>query len=488
MHVVLVNPRAQKAHRRLPLSVLFVARNLGPEHTWEIVDANIDGDAARRAEEAVAGDPANTVVLVTVMPGPQLRWAVPFCRALKSRFPNVPIVWGGYFATVYSESVAKDPAVDVVCIGQGEVTAKELVDAFAAGRDPVTVAGTAVWRDGRLVKAPPRGYAKGSSYADPPYERLPMERYAATTFLGRRTYNHHTSYGCPYFCNFCAVVNMYEGRWLPDPAEHVVRIVRHLHDRYGADAIEFHDNNFFAWEKRTYDFARGIEGLGVRWWGEGRIDTMLGWASETWEAMARSGLAMVFYGAESGDDEALAAMDKGGLTVNDTLELNRRAKGYGVVPEFSFVLGNPKDPEGDIERSLALVRRLKNENPACEIILYLYTPVPLPGQYDEARKQGFAFPETLDEWLSPRWYRYEDRRNPGTPWLTPGMVRRVYDFEAVLHARYPTVSDRNLRRWQRTVLRVLSTARYRSGLTQRPLEIQALQRLWSYRRPEEMGF
>ena len=197
---------------------------------------------------------------------------------------------------------------------------------------------------------------------------------------------------------------------------------------------------------------------------------------------------MVFYGAESGDDEALAAMDKGGLTVKDTLDLNRRAKSYGVVPEFSFVLGNPKDPEGDIERSLALVRRLKDENPACEIILYLYTPVPLPGQYDEARKQGFAFPETLDEWLSPRWYRYEDRRNPGTPWLTPRMVRRVYDFEAVLHARYPTVSDRNLRRWQRTVLRVLSTARYKSGLTQRPVEIQALQRLWSYRRPEEMGF
>ena len=40
MHVVLVNPRAQKAHRRLPLSVLFLARALPPDVTWEIVDAN----------------------------------------------------------------------------------------------------------------------------------------------------------------------------------------------------------------------------------------------------------------------------------------------------------------------------------------------------------------------------------------------------------------------------------------------------------------
>jgi anaerobic magnesium-protoporphyrin IX monomethyl ester cyclase len=488
MHVVLVNPRAQTSHRRLPLSVLFVARNLGADHTWEIFDANIDDDAGRRAEEAVARDPARTIVMVTVMPGPQLRWAVPWTRALKARFPMTPIVWGGYFPTVYPEAVCRDPAVDIVCIGQGEATAPALVDVLAQAGDPLTVPGVALWRGGKLWRAPGRPNTKGSLYPDPPYDRLPMDRYAAKTFLGKRTYNHHTSYGCPYVCNFCAVTNMYEGRWIPDPADHVVRIVRRLADEWGADAIEFHDNNFFAWEKRTLEFAQGIEGRGIRWWGEGRIDTMLGWATETWEAMARSGLTMVFYGAESGDERALLAMDKGGLTVNDTLELNRRAKSHGVIPEFSFVLGNPGDPEGDIERSLGLVRRLKDENEDCEIILYLYTPVPLPGMYDEAERQGFQFPETLDEWMSPRWHRYEDRRNPGTPWLTPRLVRRVYDFEAVLHARYPTVSDRNLRGWQRTVLRTLARPRYRSGMTRRPLELMALQRWWHYRRPEEMGF
>lgn len=197
---------------------------------------------------------------------------------------------------------------------------------------------------------------------------------------------------------------------------------------------------------------------------------------------------MVFYGAESGDQEALERMDKGGLEVGQTLELNRLARAHGIRPEFSFVLGNPANPERDVERSLALIRRLKRENPDCEIILYLYTPVPLPGQYDVARARGFAFPETLDEWLSPRWYRYEDRRDPGTPWLGEGLVRRVHDFEAVLHARYPSVSDRNLSSWQRATLRVLSAPRYRAGWYAFPFELKALQRLWAYRRPEEMGF
>ena len=488
MHVVLHNPRAQRAHRRLPLSLMMVARGLPSGSSWEIVDENVEPQARVRTEAAIARDPAGTVLMVTVMPGPQLRAATPWCRALKARWPALTIVWGGYFPTLYTEAVARDPGVDLVVVGQGEAAAAEIVEALTQGLDPAGLPGVAAWRGDQLLQGPGRPYSASHKHGDPPYERLPMEIYAARTFLGRRTFNHHSSVGCPYTCNFCAVTNMFEGRWLADPAREVIRICSRLAGEYGADAIEFHDNNFFAAERRVREVAEGIAPLGLRWWGEGRIDTMLGWSEETWTAMRRGGLAMVFFGAESGDDRVLERMHKGGLQVADTLELNRRARAHGIVPEFSFVLGGPDDPEGEIERSLQLVRRLKEDNPACEIILYMYTPVPLPGLYDDATAQGFAFPTTLDGWLGPDWERYEDRRHPVTPWLTPALVGRVHDFEAVLHAMWPSVSDRNLHRWQRTILRTLATPRYRAGRTGRPLDLKLLQRLWHYRRPEEMGF
>lgn len=481
MNVVLFNPRAQKAHRRLPLSLLFVARTL--RHPWQLVDANVEPDALARLEAACAAP--GTVLFVTVMPGPQLREATPLCRALKRRFPRLTIVWGGYFPSVHPEASARDVGVDFVVIGQGEETAPALLAALQAGDDPVAVPGVAAWRDGALARGPARAMVRASDFGDPPYERLDMGRYAARTFLGRRTFNHHASVGCPYLCNFCAVVNVANGRWIPDPAEHVVHIARRLVREHGADALEFHDNNFFAWEKRVAEVSAGIAGLGLSWWGEGRIDTMLGFSGATWEAMARSGLRMVFLGAESGDQDALDAMDKGGLTVADTRALNRVAMRHGVVPEFSFVLGNPADPERDVERSLALVRELKRDNPACEIILYLYTPVPLPGPWQAS---GFAFPDTLDGWLSEEWSAYAHRRDPHTPWLAASLPRRVYDFEAVLHARHPSQSDLNLRPWQRAVLRVLSEPRWRAGAYRLPVGIRALQRAWGYRRPEEMGF
>lgn len=486
MNVVLYNPRAQRAHRRLPLSVLALARVIPPEFPWALVDENVDPDSGA-ALERLCGQP-DAVLFVTVMPGPQLRVAVPTCRALKARYPGLRIWWGGYFPGIHVDACLADPMIDGVALGLGEGVIPALLHALEGGHDLAEVPGIAFRRGAGVHRTASTPMRPSASFADFPYERLDMDRYAARTFLGERTFNHHTSVGCPYVCNFCAVVNVYEGRWLPDPAEHVVRVTQRLVREYGATGIEFHDNNFFAWEKRTAEVAAGITKLGVAWWGEARIDTMLGFSGETWEAMARSGLRMVFYGAESGDDEVLARMDKGGLRVADIGSLNRLARRHGVRPEFSFVLGTPGDPLQEAERTFSLIRTLKRENPDCEIILYLYTPVPLPGMYDTAKAGGFSFPATLDDWVGPVWSTFAQRRNPLTPWITPELIRRVADFETVLNARFPTHTDIRLGAASRRGLQVLGKLRWEAAVFRAPLELRILHRLLRYRRPEEMGF
>ena len=489
MRVVFVNPRAQRTHRRLPLSILFLARVLPKDIDWIISDANVEALAKEKAERFIAQSPEDTWVLVTVMPGPQLRWAVPWCRRLKSIWPQVKIVWGGYFASVYTKTVCEDPCVDYVISGQGEQALLELVEAVKEDKPLTSVSGLCYQdTNGQLCRQPLGPMVRSDRFGLAPYERLDMSLYAAKTFLGHRTYNHHSSQGCPYVCNFCAVTNMANGRWLADKSDAVLESIEVLVNQYGADAIEFHDNNFFAAEKRSVEIARGMIDFDIRWWGEGRIDTLLGYSDDSWNTLAKSGLKMVFLGAESGDDDTLDAMDKGGLRVSDTLALNHRMKRFGVIPEFSFVLGGSVDPYRDVSRTIDLVRQLKSDNPACEIILYLYTPVPLPGMYDEAVSQGFQFPNSLDEWLSSSWENYEDRRHATTPWIDKKIVRHIYDFEAVLHAKWPSNSDQNLRPWQKRILSAMAWPRFRYRWYTKPIAIRSLQRLWRYRRPEEMGF
>ncbi len=120
-------------------------------------------------------------------------------------------------------------------------------------------------------------------------------------------------------------------------------------------------------------------------------------------------------------------------------------RSYGVVPEFSFVLGAPPDPMGDMAQTFEFIRTIKRVNPATEIILYTYTPVPMDGTlYAEASRLGFAFPQTLEEWASDEWRQMMMRRGDGIPWLDGSIRRQVRNFERVLNAFYPTVTDRRL--------------------------------------------
>jgi radical SAM superfamily enzyme YgiQ (UPF0313 family) len=308
--------------------------------------------------------------------------------------------------------------------------------------------------------------------------------------MGKRTLPHHSSYGCPFFCNFCAVVNMVNGRWLAQSAERTANTAHYLSKQWGADAIEFYDNNFFTHEARTAEFAERILDLGIAWWGEARIDTMLKYSERTWRLMRDSGLRMVFLGAESGSDETLLRMNKGGkASTEKTLEIARKMASYGIVPEMSFVLGNPPDPETDVRQTMEFIRKVKRINPATEIILYMYTPVPLAGElYEQAKADGFTFPETLDEWISPEWQEFSQRRSTTMPWVKDPLRQQVRDFERVLNAYYPTATDIKLQGSWRWILKGISSWRYHLRYYSHPLELKALHKVLSYQRPETSGF
>jgi hypothetical protein len=198
----------------------------------------------------------------------------------------------------------------------------------------------------------------------------------------------------------------------------------------------------------------------------------------------------VFSGAESGSDAALATMNKGGrASAHLAIELAKRMREYGVVPEYSFVLGAPPDPQGDLEQTFEFIRALKRVNPATEIVLYTYTPVPMDGAlYAEASRLGFEFPRTLEEWASDKWRLLMMRRGEGIPWIDGTVRTRVRNFERVLNAFYPTVTDRRLTVPRRLLLRAVSAWRYGLRLYAAPLELRALQRLLRYQRPETTGF
>lgn len=485
--IILYNPRATEIKCRLPLSVLSLAAMFDGKYEWQIVDGNVDINAEQTILDALERDPGIKYLLVTVMPGPQLTRAVPHTRAIKARFPHLTVVWGGYFPSSHTDVALSDPSVDYVVRSQGELAIMELLDVLEKGGNLAAIEGLSYHENGQIKHNKARKLADPNSFPVLPYEKIDVNRYLKRTILGDRTTSYHSSIGCPFTCSFCAITKSYAGRWLAETPERTVNTVRWLRERYGVNGLEFHDSNFFTSEKRVAAFAQGIMGSGFGWWGEGTIDTIMRYDDTTWELMRDSGCKMIFMGAENASATTLKFMNKGPLKPETTLAMAEKARRYGIIPEFSFVLGNPPDPERDIEENIEFIYTIKKINPASEIILYLYTPTPGGAMYEEAARLGFKYPETLDEWISPEWASFSRRRNPHTPWIKKEHLRKLNNFETVINARYPTVSDLKIRPWHRKALGALGSWRYERRVYRFPIELRAMFKYISYTQPEQAG-
>lgn len=492
--IIFYNPQSSAARKPvLPMSLLAVGAVLEGRYDYRIVDGNLDDTPLETLHRLIAGAGPTPLLCVTVMPGPQLQQAVPLCRRLKEMHPDLRIVWGGYFPTQHWDVCLRAPYVDYVVRGHGELAFLQLLEWLESARESglASIPGIA-YRDesGEPVSNPLAPIPHPRQLPPWNFERVPVARYLRRTFLGRRTLGYHSSYGCPFFCNFCAVVNMVNGRWLAQSAEQVAEVARLYRERWGVDAIEFYDNNFFTHEARTAEFSERIGPLGLAWWGEGRIDTLERYTDDTWRLMRDSGLRMIFMGAESGSAETLQRMNKGGqMNPDRTLAMAARMRQWGITPEFSFVLGNPPHPAADALETMAFIRQVKKVNPQAEIIMYLYTPVPLAGDlYDTALASGFAFPDSLDAWIGAEWADFAQRRSDTMPWIRQTLREQIRDFERVLNAYYPTSTNPQLTGARRSLLRAASGWRYHTGFYRFPLELRTLHRLLAYQRPETSGF
>jgi radical SAM superfamily enzyme YgiQ (UPF0313 family) len=481
--ILLLHPRSTKPKdRRLPLSVLALAAVLEEREDYRIIDGNLEANPEISLDEAMREPPVE-LLAVSVMPGPQMVEAVRLSREFRKKYPSVPIVWGGYFPSLYADASLNCAYVDFAIRGQGEDTFLELLDALRSESGFSHIQGLSYKDDaGQIVHNPERAFRSPDDFPWYPYHRVNVSHYLLPTYLGQRTGVHHASIGCPYRCNFCGVIPAYGSTEKMESPARTEQILRYLKSEYGMDAVQFYDNNFFVGEAHAREQAERLAPLGLRWWSEGRVDAVLRYSDETLEKIRRAGATVIFFGAESGSDWVLEQMNKQ-LKAEQTLALARRLRPYGIVPEFSFVLGNPHDPERDVRENLAFIRKLKRLNPDAEIIVQHYIPTPQrETMYGEVDGK-IAFPQTPEEWATPRWLNFTLRNDPNLPWLPEGVKTQIDNFELVVSSRWPTIQDIRMPIWGRWLLKTLSSWRYALGYYRKPAELEWAQRYVNLRKP-----
>jgi len=144
-------------------------------------------------------------------------------KAVREKFPSLPIIWGGWFPSVTPQMWLEAGIADAVGIGQGEITFREVVKVIDHGTKLEDVAGLALWRDGRLHYTAHRAVVGFDQIKPVPWHLLEYERYAElqvqptrmkvrhrfplpghwTPEHPPRAFSHFSSFGCPEPCTFC---------------------------------------------------------------------------------------------------------------------------------------------------------------------------------------------------------------------------------------------------------------------------------------------
>jgi anaerobic magnesium-protoporphyrin IX monomethyl ester cyclase len=494
-HVLLINPTiTSKRSARFPLAVLNLSAGLDGRYTSSIIDGNVDRDFVNTTVRTLGSGTVDAVG-ISVMGGPQLRSGIAVSRAIRERFPKIPIIWGGHYPSICAEPALRTPYLDYAIRGQGEETLCEVLDAIFKGGDPAAIDGLS-WRMGEeIVHNKSRHFSAASlTRGTLPYERVGDPRnYLARTFLGRRTTGYQAALGCRFRCTFCGVASMFRGKTQLPPADRLDRDLHFLTTHMGVDAVQFFDHNFFDREQDTVPLLEVLAKYQLPWWCFARSDALLNLSAASWKLVRQSKLGMAYIGAESPSDWLLHDVRKGTST-NQTLEAIEVCRANGVIPELSFMLAPPHDPEGETEKTFDFIRHIKRIHPKTEIMLYVYAPLPpAPGAKNPQVERSVSnlrdsdgsplvFPTTADGWAEPQWLSYWCHTD--VPWITPRLRERIRDFTTVLGCRFPTITDVRSPYWGKSALRALASWRYRFKQYGNPYELDFSKRfikLWDPR-------
>ena len=337
--------------RHAPLALRFHGLQLGERLSVALLQRQLAAGSAARSlfDEAIRAelersleDGAPDLLGISVMFADQLLPALLLAPPCNARAPGCCVCLGGTYPSHLGPRAAEllraFPSLDVVVAGPGEGALDELLSELGQGQAP----------HGLRAAGPPPSHE-----AMPVFERRDLPRYLCP----EPVLPTMASRGCYWGrCRYCA----HHGRtaFQPRRAEEVFQELQELGRRYGARCFYLTDDSLSPAFLRR--FGRLLLGLSVEarpaWYGDARPEDLdqAGLVSE----LARAGLAMLFLGVESGDEQLRNAMGRGGdlAAVTRCVERCHRA---GIPLKLNFILCYPGETPAQRRRSLALAARLR---------------------------------------------------------------------------------------------------------------------------------
>lgn len=336
---------------------------------------------------------------ISVLTGPHIGAAVRVSRAVKKQFPFLPIVFGGWHASLATQQTLQEPYVDAIVRGQGELTLLELAQRISDDRDWHGVRGLSFKdADGQIVHEPERPVADINTLPPPAYHMADPGVYAAVS--GARQLAYTSSVGCPYQCNYCTDQVFYKRRFNAYRVERVVNELAELVPRYKIEHVPLFDSNFLVDRKRAVSIAKGIIASGVKfqWDFQTSTDFLALMSEDDVRLLAESGVHHIGFGTESASQEVLVLMNKRFQHVEQMVETARKTNLAGIHIVFNIILGYPGETESQRQQTFRVMSDIAKEYANVSFSPNIFTPYPGIPIWPQLKEMGVREPQSLEEW------------------------------------------------------------------------------------------
>lgn len=260
-----------------------------------------------------------------------------------------------------------DAGVEVVVIGEGELTTTELLRHLRANDwrwDPgalEAIPGIAFRRDGRLIRTPPRPLIRPLGQIPwPARERRDLDRYFAAWRArhGETALSMVTSRGCPYHCTWCSK-QVYGDTFRRREVDEVVDEVIYNRERFAPDQIWFADDMFTINRRWVLRFCAAMVArrASIPFYVIGRPETL---DPELCAALREAGCYRMYISAESGAQRVLDAMRKED-SVEDILRASRLLRAADIQLGVFVMLGYPGETAADVDATLQMLHAISPE-------------------------------------------------------------------------------------------------------------------------------
>jgi len=300
-----------------------------------------------------------SIVGITCMFTMHSKGAHDVAKIVKKTLPKALVVFGGSHPSALPDWVLQDTNVDIVVIGEGEVTLMEIVEKYERGEDIFSIPGTAVRRNGHFFMNPERPFIEDlDSLPLPARDMVDIniylyEPYRTKFAMKPPRLNIMTTRGCTGRCVFCSIHSIWRHTCRGFSAKRTVDEIEILVKEYGAREIAFIDDDILFSKKRMKEICIEIinRKLNIKWCTPNGVAI---WKldEEILDLMKASGLYKITFGIDTASKETQKFIHKTHINLDKAMKIIEYCNKIGMWTHASFIIGFPYETKRDIEMTI----------------------------------------------------------------------------------------------------------------------------------------